>query len=235
MKMDMQKRTQAKRTLVSQFSPGSPVVEAYRVLRTNLQFATMNYSSRTILVTSPGPAEGKSTIIANLASVCAADGKKCIIVDSDLRMPIQHEILKCHNKVGLTDVLLGRVEPEKAFQETPVSGLRLLSSGPVPPNQAELLGSPGMANLIEFLKSAADLIFFDTPPVLPVTDAPVLAARVDGVLLVINVGDVSREAVVQAKQALEKVNARILGVVLNKAELQGGYAYYHSYYQGGRR
>ncbi|MGE5578388.1 MAG: CpsD/CapB family tyrosine-protein kinase [Syntrophothermus sp.] len=224
-----------KRTLISQLSPGSPVVEAYRVLRTNLQFATMNYSFRTILVTSPGPAEGKSTIIANLASVCAADGKRCIIVDSDLRMPVQHEILKCHNKVGLTDVLLGRVEPEKALQETPVPGLRLLPSGPVPPNQAELLGSSRMTDLTEFLRSAADLIFFDTPPVLPVTDASVLAAKVDGVLLVANAGNVSREALILAKKALEKVNARLLGVVLNKAELQGGYAYYHSYYQRGRR
>lgn len=224
-----------KRLLVTQHSPGSPVVEAYRVLRTNLQFATMNYTSRKILITSPGPTEGKSTIIANLASVCAADGKKCIIVDSDLRKPVQHEILRCHNKIGLTDILLGRAEPEKALQETPVSGLRLLPSGPIPPNPAELLGSPGMEKLIEFLESTADLIFFDTPPVLPVTDAPVLAARLDGVLLVVSAGDVSREAVIQAKKALEKVNARILGIILNKAELQGGYAYYHSYYQRARR
>ncbi len=135
----------------------------------------------------------------------------------------------------LDEALLGRAEPEKALQETPVSGLRLLPSGSIPPNPAELLGSPGMEKLIEFLESTADLIFFDTPPVLPVTDAPVLAARLDGVLLVVSAGDVSREAVIQAKKALEKVNARILGIILNKAELHGSYAYYQSYYQRGRR
>jgi len=207
-------------SLVTISNPRSPISEAYRTLRTNLEFSSLDKPLRTMVVTSAGPEEGKSTTLANLAVTLAQAEKKVILVDCDLRRPSQHEIFKVGNGVGLTSMVVD----EEAFknpplQETPVPNLKLLPSGPLPPNPSELLGSRRMEEIIASLREKADLVLFDAPPIIAVTDAAVLASKVDGVLLVINAGTTKRDHAQRAKALLEKVNARLVGAVLNNVRM----------------
>ncbi|RME48802.1 MAG: polysaccharide biosynthesis tyrosine autokinase [Chloroflexi bacterium] len=213
--------------LVTLSDPRSPVAEAYRSLRTNLEFSSLDEPLRTMVVTSPAPEAGKSTTLANLAVTMAQAGKQVILVDCDLRRPSLHEIFGVSNTTGLTSVILDDTTSAPPLRETGVPGLKLLTSGPLPPNPAELLGSRRMADLIRALREQADIVLFDAPPVIAVTDAAILASQVDGVLLVLNAGVTRREHAQRAKAALEKVNARLIGTVLNNVKLDTSlYGYY---------
>lgn len=226
----------AQERLVPMHSPKSPATEAYRVLRTNLQFSSVDKPLRTLLVTSPGPGEGKSTTAANLAIVVAQAGKKVILVDADLRRPFVHRLFQVPNNVGLTSALLEPANGYKhALQETDVSGLRVLTTGHVPPNPAELLGSARMRELLGLLQQEADMVILDSPPVLAVADAAILSDAVDGTLLVVSAGETRIEMLLQALERLESVGSRPLGVVLNKlTERKSGYYYYYYYHYATR-
>ncbi len=201
----------------------SPIAEAYRGLRTNLTFSSLDRPLRTLLVTSAGPEEGKSTVLANLAVTEAQAGRQVVIVDADLRRPRQHELFALGNAAGLTTLLADEKSLQnlslqaEVLQATEAPGLRVLTSGPLPPNPTELLASQRMAALLAALCAAADLVLLDAPPVVVVTDAAILAAQVDGVLLVVNANGTRREHAQRAQQLLAKVNARIVGSVLNNA------------------
>ena len=211
--------------LIALRDPRAPAAEAYRTLRTNIQFSSLDKPLRTLLATSTAPDEGKSTTLANLAVTIAQAEQRVILVDCDLRRPTLHTLFDLPNETGLTSMILTEETP-LPLQETGVPGLSLLSSGPLPPRPADILGSRRMEATIERLRAAADIVLFDTPPVVAVTDAAVLATKVDGVLLVFQAGRTSRERARRARQILEKVKANIVGVVLNNAEVERGYGYY---------
>jgi non-specific protein-tyrosine kinase len=211
--------------LVALREPRSPAAEAYRTLRTNIQFSSLDNPVRTLLATSTAPDEGKSTTLANLGVIMAQAEQRVILVDCDLRRPSLHTLFGLPNEDGLTNMILAE-DAAAPLQECGVPGLRLLTSGPLPPRPADILGSQRMGSVIERLRGVADMVLFDTPPVIAVTDAAVLATRVDGVLLVFQAGKTSRERARRTREILEKVKANIIGVVLNGAELDQGYGYY---------
>ncbi len=219
--------------LVTVEVPLAPFTEAYRNLRTNLQFALLGQHSSALVVTSAMPGEGKSTTLANLAVVMAQLGKKVILVDTDLRRPTLHEFFGVPKEPGLTNVLIGDIQNlDSVLTETKVPNLRVLSSGKHPPNPAELLASDLMGKLIEVLKNKADYVLFDAPPILPVSDALLLAAKTGNILLVVGAGETRTEALRKAKESLQQVNAKVLGVVLNRITRGHayGYPYYYHYY-----
>jgi len=217
--------------LVLVSDPRSAAAEAYRTLRVNIQFASPDHPLRTILATSAGPDDGKSTTLANLAIALAETGAPTLLVDCDLRRPSLHTLFGLPNEAGLTSLMLaGTAMPDAAglpLQATAVPNLRLLPSGPLPPNPAELLASRRMADLLLLLAEQATYVLFDTPPILAVADAAVLAPRVDGVLLVVRAGKTRRDLAVKARKMLEQVKANLVGAVLTDATLEGSaYAYY---------
>lgn len=219
------------RRLVVQEDPKAVSSEAFRTLRTNLQFASPDVELRAVLFTSPGSVEGKSTVSSNLAVSVAQTGTEIVLVDSDLRKPTVHKIFGLNNSVGLTSVLTGQIKLEDAVQKTKIDGLSVLTSGPIPPNPAELLQSKSMRGIVERLKQEHERVLFDAPPVLPVADAMILSAYVDGVIMVISANHVPREMAVRAKELLENTNARLLGVVLNQVKYsRDGEQYYYNYY-----
>lgn len=208
--------------------PRSPISEAYRTLRTNLDFAGLAKTLKTLVVTSAGVNEGKSTTLANLAVVTAQAGRKVILVDADLRRPRLHQIFGLSNEQGLTTVMMDdSALAAPPLQETGVEGLWLLPSGPLPPNPAELMASRRMEEVIAALVERADQVFFDTPPVVAVTDAAVLATKVDGVLLVISAGKTRREYARTAVQRLQQINARLVGAVLTNVQMGAGFRGYY--------
>lgn len=202
--------------LITLTDPRSPASEAYRTLRTNLSFYSLDDPLQTLVVTSPAPEEGKSTTIANLAVTVAQGGRRVILVDCDLRRPSLHEIFDVGNDTGLTTMVLDE-SADLLLKESGVENLLLLPSGPKPPNPADLLGSRQIDHVFEQLKEQADMILIDAPPVLGVTDAAVLSAHADGVLLVVNAGKTRREHAERAKEVLENARARIVGVTLTNA------------------
>ncbi len=208
--------------------PRSPISEAYRTLRTNLDFAGLAKTLKTLVVTSAGVNEGKSTTLANLAVVTAQAGRKVILVDADLRRPRLHQIFGLSNERGLTTIMMDdSALAAPPLQETGVEGLWLLPSGPLPPNPAELMASRRMEEAIAALVERADQVFFDTPPVVAVTDAAVLATKVDGVLLVISAGKTRREYARTAVQRLQQINARLVGAVLTNVQMGAGFRGYY--------
>ncbi len=212
--------------LITLRDPRAPAAEAYRTLRTNIQFSSLERTLHTLMVTSSAPDEGKSTTLANLAVTMAQAELRVILVDCDLRRPALHTIFGVPNEAGFTTLLLDTAAPIP-FQTTEVEGLRLLTSGPLPPRPADLLGSRRMEAAIERLKAEADIVLFDAPPVIAVTDAAVLATKLDGVLLVAKAGRTRRDRAREAVQLLQKVNAHVLGVVLTNAKLEkDGYGSY---------
>lgn len=224
--------------LVTINQPRSPASEAFRVLRTAIQYAWIDESNQIILVTSAAPGEGKSTISSNLAVVLAQAGPRVLLVDTDLRRPALHSIFGLSNKRGLTSMLLrykGDEDDdgldslvENMVQETVVEGLQLLACGPLPPNPSELLGSNKMRKVLDVLTDRYDFIILDSSPVLSVTDAAVLGAQANGTLLVVRSGRSRKEAVRQAAERFRELNARILGSVLNGVELrEGAYGIYY--------
>ncbi len=216
--------------VVSKF-PLSSAAEAYRILRTNLQFKMVERSIRSLMVTSTQPMEGKSVTTANLAAVLAQSGKKVILVDADLRRPTQHRVFELSNSTGLTGALLERSANLNEFmREDVLDNLSVMSSGPLPPNPSELLGSKRMAELIAQLQTQCDIVIFDTPPVMSVADASALASQVDGVLLVVDSGHTRRKMARLSYEALAAVGANVLGVVLNRVALRGKDSSYTYYY-----
>jgi non-specific protein-tyrosine kinase len=208
----------AKETLITLADPRSPLAEAYRTLRTNLMFSSLDRPITTLLVTSPVFEEGKSLTLANLAVTMAQGGRSTILVDCDLRRPHQHDLFGLSAEPGLTTMILeNREEPPLA--PTGVENLWLLPAGPLPPNPADLLSSRRMESVISNLKSRADIVLFDAPPVIAVTDAALLASKLDGVLLVMSAGHTRREHAQRAKELLEKINVRVVGAVLTNANV----------------
>lgn len=218
-----------KRKLIVHEQAKSPIAEAFRTLRTNIQFAKIDGEVKTLVFTSAGPGEGKSTVTANTAVALAQSGKKIILVDCDLRKPVQHKVFGKKNK-GLTNALVDDVSPMEFVQDTEIDNLQVLTSGPIPPNPSELLGSGSMIAIIEELKQHADIVILDAPPVIAVTDACVLAAKVDGVIMVIGAGIVRPEMAKQAKDLLVRAKGNIIGVVLNRVEIEEEHSYYYYYY-----
>ncbi len=204
--------------LVTIRSPGSTAAEAYRTLRTNLMFSSVDKPVCTLLVTSPARAEEKSNVLANLAVAFAQGGHSTILVDSDLRRPAQHVIWSAKNERGLTTMMLeDSALADPPLVQTGIDGLQLLPSGPLPPTPADILGGQRMGEVIGLLRARASYVLFDGPPVLAVTDAALLGSQLDGVLLVIRAGHTRREHAARAREALERVHVRIVGAVLDNA------------------
>ncbi|MEH7004733.1 MULTISPECIES: CpsD/CapB family tyrosine-protein kinase [Priestia] len=218
-----------KRRLLAHNSPKDPVAEQYRTIRTNIQFSDTEQDIKSIMLTSTGPGEGKSTTASNLATVYAQQGLRVLLIDADLRKPTAHYTFRLENHVGLTNVLTKQSTLGQAVQTTEVPELFLLTSGPIPPNPAELLASNNMTELLKEMKEEFDMIVFDTPPVLAVADAQILANQVDGSILVVSSGKTDKEAAGKAKELLLKANAKVLGAVLNNREMEEGSDYYYYY------
>lgn len=208
--------------------PSSVVSEQFRTVRTNIQFSMIDETLKTIVVTSAGPASGKSTVAANLAATFASDEKKVLLVDSDLRKPTVHKTFKVRNNDGLTTLLTDRnAHLENVIYRTHSDGLYILTSGAIPPNPAELLASKRMEEIKQEMLDYFDLIIFDMPPLLAVTDAQVMASKTDGVLFIIPKGQVNKEEIFKAKDLLEKVQANVLGAVLNRVDKSDDNYYYY--------
>lgn len=217
------------RKLIVHEDAKSPIAEAYRTLRTNIQFARVDSDLRTIMFTSAGPGEGKSTTTANTAVAIAQTGKRVIIVDCDLRKPVQHKIFGKRNR-GVTNILVEELTVKDLVQDTDIDNLKILTSGPIPPNPSELLGSYKMQEVIAALQEVADIVIIDAPPTVAVTDACVLASKVDGIVLVLDSKAIRPEMAQKAKENLLKANGCILGVILNRVEIEEEHAYYYYYY-----
>ncbi len=214
--------------LITIVQPQSGVAEAYRSLRTNIQFSSVDKPLHTLIITSPGRLEGKTTTAANLGIVVAQAGKSVVLVDADLRRPKLHQIFDLPNKRGLTGNLMNEEPMQDGWlQEAGIDNLRVLTSGPLPPNPSELLGSNRMNRLIARLKEEADIVIFDTPPVLAVTDAAVLSSQTDGALLIAEARRTPKAAILRATESLQQVEARIVGGVLNKFAPTRSETYYY--------
>jgi capsular exopolysaccharide synthesis family protein len=208
----------------------SPVAEAYRVLRTNLLFTSADGQGRALVVTSANPGEGKTTTVANLAAALAHNGAKVLAVDADLRRPTLHLHFGLQKTPGLSDLLVGKASASQAIQTTRINGLQVLACGYQPPNPAELLGSPMMKQVAEALRSHYEWILIDSPPLLAMADTPVLASVVEGVVLVLSADSTTKPSVVRALDQLHSVGGKVVGVVLNRVNLERNSYYYSQYY-----
>lgn len=228
------KRNVEERQIIAAKEPRHPITEAYRALRSNLQFASVDLTLDTLLVTSANASEGKTTTISNLAVVLAQSGKSVILVDCDLRRPRLHRVFDCSQSPGLTEAMLAEAESIVPYlHKTEVENLRIFPSGQIPPNPADLLGSKRMQRMIERMKEEADVILFDAPPLLVVTDAAILAQSVKGVVLVIDATNTVRTALIRSLDTLQRANANLFGIVINRlVRTPRSYEYYTygSYY-----
>ncbi|MDE8675353.1 CpsD/CapB family tyrosine-protein kinase [Priestia aryabhattai] len=216
-----------KRRLLAHNSPKDPVAEQYRTIRTNIQFSNVDQDIKTIVLTSSGAEEGKSTTSANLATVYAQQGLKVLLIDADLRKPTGHYTFRLENHIGLTNVLTRQSTLAQAVQESEIPHLSVLTSGPIPPNPSELLASAQMAELLKEMKQQFDMIIFDTPPILAVADAQILANQVDGTILVVSSGKTEKDAALKSKELLSNAKGKLLGVVLNNRKVEEGNYYYY--------
>jgi len=223
----------ARPSLIAETEPRSPASEAYRTIRTNIQFAGLDQPCRNIVITSGTAGEGKTTSVANFGVVCAQAGSRVCLVDSDLRRPALHRLFGLPNTRGLTTALVEDLPFAEVAQPTHVPNLSLVPSGVLPPNPAELVGSRRMRELLEAARSTYDLVVCDSPPVIAVSDGVALAAQCDGVILVVRVGTVSHDVLRRVAEQIEAVKGKILGVLLNSVDLtRDGYYYsYYRYYQ----
>jgi receptor protein-tyrosine kinase len=217
--------------LITQIASHSPRAEAFRVLRTNLQFVDVDTPSKVFILTSAIPEEGKTSTSINLALSLAQAGVKTLLVEADLRRPRASIRLGLDGAIGVTSILVGKVKFEDAVQATGDTGLDFLASGPVPPNPAELLQSKAMHELLDGLRSTYDVVIIDAPPLLPVTDAALLATHADGAILVVRHGKVTKDQVRLSADRLNQVDARLIGVVMNMVPTKGrgGYGYGYGY------
>lgn len=218
------------KSLITHLKPKDLASEAYRMLRTNLHYLNIDKTNKTIVVTSPSKAEGKTTTAANLAITYAQMNKKTILVGCDLRKPRVCKLFDIDNLIGVTNIIIEKIPFEDAIVNCKkIPNLFILPSGAVPPNPAELLQSNSMKELLEELKAEYDIILIDVPPVCLVADGILLSAMVDGVILVIASGETKKDAAKLAVKSLNKVGANILGTVLSKVKLSNK-RYYNSYY-----
>lgn len=214
-------------------NPKSVVSEAFRTLRTNIQFTNIDKNIKTIVVTSSGPGEGKTTVTCNLAASIAQTDKRVLLVDCDMRKPRVHRVFGITNLDGLTNILMGekKLSDVEFKGDQDIKSLTVVTSGPIPPNPAELLGSRRMKEFLEDMRDQFDIILLDSPPVNLVTDSAVLSTLADGTIMVVEVGKTDVEAVTSGKELLDKVHANLIGVVLNKIPTRGSSYYNYSYYQ----
>lgn len=217
------------RQLITLMNPKSVIAEQFKIIRTNLNFSMPQENLRSLVITSTQMSEGKSTISSNLGVTYAQAGKKVIFVDADMRKPTVHHTFGLKNTVGLSNLLIKELSTQDVIQQTTIPNLHVITSGPIPPNPAELLTSSELKVLLEDLKQSYDLVIFDAPPVLPVTDAQIISNLMDGTVLVVNSGETEKDGVVKAKELLEKSKANLLGVVLNNVTLEDN-NYYYRYY-----
>lgn len=215
------------RQLIAHSEPKSPISEQYRNVRTNIQFSAVDTDVRSFIVTSSNPAEGKTTTTGNLAVVFAQQGKKVLLIDADLRKPAMHTMFRTENTLGLTSILSNQNTLKSCVRETEIENLDFLPAGAVPPNPAELLGSSKMEELLNKACESYDLVILDTPPVLAVTDAQVLANKCDGIVLVVRSAHTEKEEAIKAKGLLENSKGKLLGVVLNAKKQDSNYYYYY--------
>ena len=206
--------------------PKSVEAESYRILRTNIMYSSFDKKIKRILVTSSEPGEGKSTTSGNLALAFAQDEKKVILIDCDLRKPSIHKKFRISNNRGLSDVIIDRDKLNKCIQKR-TEYLDILTAGKIPPNPSEMLGSKAMSSLLDELSNIYDVIILDSPPVLAVTDAQILSTKVDGTILVVRAEKTKKDSVIAAKGVLDKVNANILGTVLNGGDKNKDNYYYY--------
>lgn len=217
------------RKLVTSVNTKSIVSEQFRTLRTNINFSMPDKELKTFLITSSSPGEGKSTVAANTAVVFAQEGKRVLLVDADMRKPTVHYTYHLTNTLGLSNLLTRQESVENVLKPSEVENLQIITSGPIPPNPAELIGSKTMEKVMEEMKGLFDVIIFDAPPVLSVADAQILSNKCDGTVLVLNAGETEKDGIVKAKDALASSQANIIGVVLNNFQLQKDH-YYYQYY-----
>ncbi|MBI5473515.1 MAG: CpsD/CapB family tyrosine-protein kinase [Ignavibacteriae bacterium] len=219
--------------LVSHFNPLSPLAEAYRRLRTNVLYAQMDTPLKSFLVTSANPSEGKSTTIANLAIAFAQAEKRVLLVDADMRRPTLHTRFGLSKNPGVTDLFVGTATFEEVVNKDVVDNMDVLCCGTTPPNPAELLGSKRMQEFIQQMSIKYDLLLFDSPPLLAVTDAAVLSTGVDGAILVVSAGATRAAAIQRASEFLTGVGGKLLGVVLNNFDVKKAYGGYYGSYRYG--
>jgi succinoglycan biosynthesis transport protein ExoP len=223
----------AEEHLVTDLEQQSVVAEAYRAIRTNLQFLNVDHPPRVIVISSAVPGEGKSTLAVNLATVLAQSGSRVMLIEADLRRPRVIRYMSLIGGAGLSDVLGGRARMQEVTQPWGDGRLDVLAAGAMPPNPSEMLGSEQMRGLLGHLREVYDFVLIDAPPLLPVTDAAVLTALADGCLLSTRFGKTRREELAEAAASLERIDAKLLGVVLNRVPLAAGaargYGYGYSY------
>ena len=221
-----------KRRLITREDPRSPVSEAYRSLRTSLLYASADKKTKSILVSSAGPGEGKTTTVANMAITYANLGKKTLLIDTDLRRPVVHKVLDLKKDPGITNYLAGATDDfDGLVQQTDIDNLSVVTSGLIPPNPSELLGSNKMSSLVKKLEETWDIILFDSPPLVAVTDATMISKEIDKIVIVVKVGQTDKKAFEHTINSLTNVNAPLGGVVLNAVTHKNSYGSYYYYYQ----
>jgi len=209
--------------------PKSPISESFRSIRTSLNYISPDNPLKSILITSSKESEGKSLITANLATTIAQNNKKVIIIDTDMRKPMQHKLFEMTNFSGLSNILMNEISFEEGLRNTHIKNVKLISTGTIPPNPSELLDSKSMENVIEKAKEIADFVLIDSPPVVPVTDSTLLSKKTDGVLLVVASHETENEILKKAVEKLKFVKANIIGTILNKYPINKN-SYYDKYY-----
>ncbi|WP_036711157.1 CpsD/CapB family tyrosine-protein kinase [Paenibacillus pinihumi] len=219
--------------LVTLTNPKSPISEAYRTLRTNIQYSAIDTSIQVVMVVSTQMDEGKTTTITNLAIAYAQEGKRVLLIDADMRKPSIHHVFALTNRVGLSSILSNQFNVQDVISDTPVDNLSIISAGPIPPNPSEMLGSQKLKVLLAEMREQYDMILFDTPPIMAVTDSLILSALCDGVVLVVQAGKVKKDLVKKTRASLQHVNAPLLGTVLNNVAGSSG-KIYHDYYKAGK-
>ncbi|WP_341780025.1 CpsD/CapB family tyrosine-protein kinase [Levilactobacillus sp. HBUAS70063] len=219
--------------LVTYTDPTGQIAEQFKTVRTNIQFSSVDRDLHSVLFTSSEPSEGKSTVSNNMAVTWADQGSKVVLVDADMRRPTVHKSFNVSNRAGLTNYLSGHLTLDDIIQPTIVENLSVITSGPVPPNPAELLDSERFKTLMRQLQAEYDLVVLDSPPVNTVTDSQLLAAQVDGTILVVPQGIADKNGVRRAKQLLETVHANILGAIMNRVTATKSEGYYGGSYYGG--
>ncbi|MCK5330381.1 MAG: polysaccharide biosynthesis tyrosine autokinase, partial [Candidatus Marinimicrobia bacterium] len=220
------------RRLITHEDPKSSVAEAYRSLRTSLMYSSAGKQIKSILISSPGPGEGKTTTVANLAITYANLGKKTLLMDTDLRRPVLHRVFSIQRDPGITNYLAGNIENfNDLVQETEVNNLYIVSSGVIPPNPSELLGSERMQALIAKLEEEWDMILFDSPPLVAVTDATMISKEIDRIVMVVKSGNTDKGAFNRTLLALQNVEAPMGGIVMNAVTSKNSYGSYYYYYQ----
>jgi protein-tyrosine kinase len=204
-----------RRSLVVYYHQDSTISEQYRRIYTNIKYCSLDQAHRSILVTSPGYKEGKSTTTINLGASIAQLGEKVLIIDADLRQPTLHDLFKLENNLGMTNILQGKSTFEDTVNHTGISTLDILTSGPIPVNPAKLLGSNAMKKLMQVALNSYDIVLIDTPPYLEVTDANILASLCSGIVFVTQYGKTKKEKVLEAKHLIELSGARVIGSIIN--------------------